>query len=47
MIFTMRIFLRAFSLANTIGSRSQMFFEIGGLKNFKYSQENTCVGVSF
>ena len=25
-------------------SRSQIFFKIGVLKNFSYSQENTCVG---
>ena len=29
------------------GSRSQMSFKIGPLKNFKIFTENTCVGVSF
>ena len=28
-------------------SLSQMFFKIGALKISQYSQENTCVGVSF
>ena len=36
------------SIINTCrSSRSQVFFKIGVLKNSKYSQENTCVGVSF
>ena len=28
-------------------SRLQIFFKIGGLKNFALFTENTCVGVSF
>ena len=36
------------SIINTCrSSRSQVFFKIGVLKNSKYSQEKTCVGVSF
>ena len=39
---------KEFDSCSTVkGSRLQMLFKIGVLKISQYSQENTCVGVSF
>ena len=37
----------SFNQMLTKSSRLLFFFKIGVLKNLQYSQENTCVGVSF